>query len=180
MTFSLEQALAEYFDNSGGGGVSYGGTGLAGQITGAPTAGSAAPTGSGAGTGSSSGGSVATSNADPDGILVNLFTGIASFLLTSQTPLTLSAAGPDPYPAGGPRSWSETIKGFIGLEPWRVPVDEWLRESPPGYPQYPAWMKGSVAYHIIPFPSPAGWPDRRSHWSAQRRQAPFRGRGGTG
>ena len=75
MTFSLEQALAEYFDNSGGGGVSYGGTGMGGQITGAPTGGSAAPTGSGAGTGSSSGGSVATSNADPDGIWVNLFTG---------------------------------------------------------------------------------------------------------
>ena len=51
MTFSLEQALAEYFDNSGGGGVSYGGTGMCGQITGAPTGGSAAPTGSGAGTG---------------------------------------------------------------------------------------------------------------------------------
>ena len=80
MTFSLEQALAEYFDNSGGGGVSYGGTGMGGQITGAPTGGSAAPSGSGAGTGSSSGGSVATSNADPDGIWVNLFIRDCKFL----------------------------------------------------------------------------------------------------
>jgi hypothetical protein len=40
VTFSIEQALAEFFDNSGGGGVAYGGTGQTGTITGNPTGGS--------------------------------------------------------------------------------------------------------------------------------------------
>jgi Ca2+-binding RTX toxin-like protein len=39
MAFSLDQALAEYFDNSGGGGAGYGGTGQGGDITGNPTGG---------------------------------------------------------------------------------------------------------------------------------------------
>ncbi|WP_162419773.1 calcium-binding protein [Microvirga brassicacearum] len=41
MTFSIEQAMAAYFDNSGGGGVWYGGTGVSGgPVTGNPTGGS--------------------------------------------------------------------------------------------------------------------------------------------
>src|SRR4051812_21679183 len=59
MAFSLEQALAEYFNNTGGGGVWYGGTGQGSQITGAPIGGGPAPTGAGAAAGSTSGGSVA-------------------------------------------------------------------------------------------------------------------------
>jgi hypothetical protein len=39
MTFSLEQALAEYFDNTGGQGVWWGGTGQGGAITGNVTGG---------------------------------------------------------------------------------------------------------------------------------------------
>jgi Ca2+-binding RTX toxin-like protein len=58
MTFSIEQAMAEYFDNSGGGGVWYGGTGVSGgPITGNPTGGS--------GTGSSY--PETGSNSAPDG-----------------------------------------------------------------------------------------------------------------
>jgi Ca2+-binding RTX toxin-like protein len=40
MAFTLEQACEEFFDNSGGGGICYGGTGQSGSITGNPTGGS--------------------------------------------------------------------------------------------------------------------------------------------
>ncbi|MBZ6076435.1 calcium-binding protein [Microvirga puerhi] len=44
MTFSLEQELEAFFDNSGGGGIAYGGTGQTGTITGNPTGGSGSGT----------------------------------------------------------------------------------------------------------------------------------------
>ena len=40
MAFSIEDALEAFFNNSGGGGVQYGGTGQGRQLTGSPTGGS--------------------------------------------------------------------------------------------------------------------------------------------
>lgn len=39
MAFSIERALAEFFNNSGGGGIQYGGTGQGRHITGSPSGG---------------------------------------------------------------------------------------------------------------------------------------------
>ncbi len=56
MTFSIEQALAEFFDNSGGGGVWYGGTGIStGPITDSDGTGDGGDNGGGEGESESSG-----------------------------------------------------------------------------------------------------------------------------